>query len=191
MNFKPTRHRFDCKSSLLDMFLANIPLKCSNVRNMCNLISDHDGVSMFIHFKDFTPKVKSYIQRNYNRFMYSNIEKFLLSSKDLKEVFRKNDSNEIRNHLLDRLNKITVALVSKRKVQIKKKNPVSCQEAYYLKTQHDIAISSAINVAPPDRKNMFRGARNLANMYTKQCKKISKRTNVPAQLKETNVDSYK
>ena len=51
MNFKPTRHQVGCKSSLLDLFISNIPEMITNIKKFLNTMSEHEGGKRTIHTK--------------------------------------------------------------------------------------------------------------------------------------------
>ena len=59
LNHKPTRHQSGCNSSLLDLFLTNIPERATNIENFTNITSEHEGVSMILHTKTQIKKPKS------------------------------------------------------------------------------------------------------------------------------------
>merc|ERR1711954_627910 len=51
VNWKPTRHQQGCRSSLLDLFLTNIPERVTNVENFVNTLSEHEGVRCTLQTK--------------------------------------------------------------------------------------------------------------------------------------------
>ena len=51
LNFKATRHCIGQRSSLLDLYLTTSPDKCTNVHNIVNLSSEHEGVALTFKIK--------------------------------------------------------------------------------------------------------------------------------------------
>ena len=51
MNFKAMRHQRGQQSSLLDLWITNFPDKCSEIGNLTNLSSEHEGVKMTVRVK--------------------------------------------------------------------------------------------------------------------------------------------
>ena len=65
VNWKPTRHQHGSKSSLLDLYLTNIPERLNNLENVLNTISEHEGVECTVMLKSPCKNVKSMLIRNY------------------------------------------------------------------------------------------------------------------------------
>merc|ERR1711954_293953 len=65
LNKKPTRHMVGQKSSLLDLFLSNIPQRISNLENILNTTSKHEGVKCLIGLNSSIRQCRTFIQRDY------------------------------------------------------------------------------------------------------------------------------
>merc|ERR1711954_184541 len=71
LNHKPTRHQFGQRSSLLDLYLCNIPQRISNIENTINTLSEYDRVKCRLHMKTAIRQSKSFLKRDYRACNFS------------------------------------------------------------------------------------------------------------------------
>ena len=73
INTKCTRHRADKRSTLLDVYFKNSPLKCSNLENLVYLTSKHEAVKLDFWVKDIVHKRQFIVVRNHRNLNVKNI----------------------------------------------------------------------------------------------------------------------
>merc|ERR1711954_407544 len=73
INFKPTWHMPGKSPSLLDIYYADCPNQIDCVKNVSNLLSEHDGVYMQIHTSEKVKKCQFKTMRKYEKVMYDTI----------------------------------------------------------------------------------------------------------------------
>ena len=132
-------------------------------------IADHDGVVCQLNCKDVTEIPQFFISRNYSKVNAMNILPMIDEDKDLQDLFGDTDSEVIASKLNKGLNKITVSLIEKKKIQ-NKKDVKSFDDSELKATRHAIKRQSKIaNESGDADKNRL--LRNIKNVYTKLEKK--------------------
>ena len=98
----------------------------SNVDNVTNLLSKHDGVTLNLHTKETRIKPQFEERRNYQEVTYSNLMNELDENKNTKiqEMFQTTDTEEISEIYLEEMNKavkkyLKITKIQKRKYQEK------------------------------------------------------------------------
>ena len=119
LNHKPTRHQSGCNSSLLDLFLTNVPERATNIENFNNITSEHEGVSMILHTKSQIKKPKSRVIRRYENATFETMQPLIDENIKLQSLFSDHDPEIIANKLIDGLKDITDIVVSKQRIQVK------------------------------------------------------------------------
>ena len=172
MNHKPTRHRCNQRSTLLDLFYVNSPEKCTDIRNGANSTSEHDYVVMTVQNQSIIRKKQFYMTRDTRNLVYANLEHMINNSEDLQSLFSEDDPDEIAEKYINGWNAIIEELAPLKRVQIKRDHEDMVSEASdTLKKMHDNALNKAITNKDT---NEFRYAKNLQNILKRQLDKDKK-----------------
>merc|ERR1711954_258739 len=114
MNFKPTRHQNGCKSSLLDLFLMNIPDRMTNIENFVNTLSEHEGVKSISQTKSQVKIPKSRVIRNYSKCTFNIMKPMVDANDNLQSIFQEFDPEIIANKIVTGMREITDIVVEKK-----------------------------------------------------------------------------
>merc|ERR1711954_349526 len=117
LNWKPTRHQAGCNSSLLDIFISNIPERISGIENFYNTMSEHEGVMCTILTKTPIKETKSILLRDHTLVKYEIIQPMIDSSQLLQSLFSDQDPDLIAKKLVDGVKEITDVIVTKKRIQ--------------------------------------------------------------------------
>ena len=117
VNFKPTRHQVGCKSSLLDLYLTNIPDRLKNVSNFLNTLSEHEGVRVFVNVKSKVRQQKSFILCNYSNCTFNILQPMVDENIKLQTLFSDLNPVCIAEKLMTGLKEVTDLVIVKKRVQ--------------------------------------------------------------------------
>merc|ERR1711954_485092 len=120
LNWEPTRHQIGCNSSLLDLFLSDIPKRISGVKNFYNTISEHEGIMCTLLTKTPIMAAKSLLLRDYRLATFEVMQPMVDVSEKLQGLFSDSDPEVIAKKLVDGIKEITDKVVIKKRVQAKK-----------------------------------------------------------------------
>ena len=129
LNFKATRHQQGQRSSLLDLWFSNCPSKCTDIANITNLSSEHEGVKLTIKIKGAIVKSQFAIVRSYKELNAANIMMELGKLDNFEDALKSSDPNEIAEIVKTKLNKVVEKLAPSKRVQIKKKDQIKGKKA--------------------------------------------------------------
>ena len=73
MNFKDTLHMPGKRLCLLDLYYCTKPEMVSDINNVTNFLSEHDGVTLNLHTKIIRYRPQSEVIRNHNEVNNSNL----------------------------------------------------------------------------------------------------------------------
>ena len=171
INFKPTRHQMGNKSSLLDLFLTNIPQRISNIENVLNTTSEHQCVKCVILLKSSIRQSQSFLRRDYSRCSFANMQPLVDSSHKLQSLFSSQDPELISEKLVQGLKEITDHLVEKRRIQKRKRGAQYwCQK---LEDEREkVRELNKISIATKDVTDI-RSYKNAKNVHSRNS--VSKR----------------
>ena len=165
MNIKTTRHRIGERSTTLDLFLTNIPAKCSQWKNVENLTSEHDGVAMTVKIDNIVKKPQFMVVRNTKLLNASNILEELKKMNNFTDEEKSDDVDVVAEGILKKLNVIAKKLAPTKRVQIKKHaEKIHSQEARNL---FDEAKQIKVDAIKNKCKDDFRLAKNMLNRAIK------------------------
>merc|ERR1711954_5458 len=122
LNWLPTQHQAGCNSSLLDIFLSNIPERISGIKNFYNTMSEHEGVICTLMTKTPVKDVKSILLRDYKLATFDIIQPMIDNNSNLQSLFSDQDPEVIAKKLVDGVKEITDVVVVKKRVQARKNN---------------------------------------------------------------------
>merc|ERR1711954_338926 len=95
INSKCTRHRIGQRSSLLDIFLTNVTLKCSRWENLANQSSEHEAVKILFRLTSRIHRQQFLVTRDTRRLNYSNIIEILCKHDFFNAELAEKDVNKI------------------------------------------------------------------------------------------------
>ena len=121
INFKATRHRTGHRSSLLDLWLASSPDKCTNVKNIVNLSSEHEGVELKYRAEGIIIKAQFAVVKSTKNLNATNIIEELEKLNMFRDELEMTDPDEIAESLKTKLNTVSKKLVPSWKIQVSKK----------------------------------------------------------------------
>lgn len=80
---------------MLDVFLVDKPERASNIKNVVNILSEHEGVFMLYEVK-VQLRCNQFIKtQKYRNFTWENVEKDVLENDDLQTSFQDPDPDKI------------------------------------------------------------------------------------------------
>merc|ERR1711954_78964 len=99
INSKPTRHRYNQKSTLIDLIIVDNPLKCNNWVNVVNLTSEHEGVIFDYNTTDALIKDQFRVVRDTRRLNAVTILEKLEEINYFNEELKVEDVNEMTERI--------------------------------------------------------------------------------------------
>merc|ERR1711954_538475 len=117
LNHKPTRHQVGNRSSLLDLYLSNVPQRVSNMENIMNTTSEHEGVRCILLLKSSIRQGKSFLKRDFRNCTYNLMQPLVDSNFKLQSLFSDRNPEIIADKLGEGLKEITDLLVVKQQIQ--------------------------------------------------------------------------
>ena len=118
INHKPTRHQLGSRSSLLDLFLTNVPDRIVDIDNVLNTLSEHQGVICTILTKTPCKLSKSILIRNYANATFRNMQGLIDQSENLQSLFNDRDPDIIGDKLIAGFDEITNLVITKKRIQV-------------------------------------------------------------------------
>merc|ERR1711954_212147 len=103
INSKCTRHRLGQRSSLLDIFVTNVTLKCSQWENLANLSSEHQAVKVLFRITERIHKQQFMVIRNTKELNAKNITDFLSRVNNFEDELEMEDVNQITDSILEKM----------------------------------------------------------------------------------------
>merc|ERR1711954_462734 len=88
------RYQAGCNSSLLDIFLSNIPERISGIDNFYNTMSEHDGVMCTVLTKTPIKEAKSILLRDYKLARFDIIQPMIDNNENLQSLFSDQDPED-------------------------------------------------------------------------------------------------
>ena len=129
MNFKATRHQAGQRSSLLDLWLSNCPSKCSEISNVTNLSSEHEGVKLTLNIKGAVIKRQFAVVRSYKELNAKNILAELERLGNFDQELEYDNPDDIADGVKMKLNKVIEKLAPGKRIQIKKRDEIGSKKA--------------------------------------------------------------
>ena len=175
LNFDSTWHRPGKKSSLLDLFYTDRPERVSNVQNVTNICSEHDGVSMTYDMKVCIRSPQFQVIRKYQNFVWTNVETDIQTDADLQSLFSETSPDVIAAKLLRGLNRVIRKHVFIKRIQIKKSSCPYWNEQLsesLAKVKQANKVSNVTGSVEHERE-----AKHLRNTHTRLMKKAAKEYN--------------
>merc|ERR1711954_482927 len=169
LNWKPTHHQAGCNSSLLDIFISNIPERISGIENFYNTMSEHEGVMCTILTKTPIKEAKSILLRDYKLARFVIIQPMIDSSENLQSLFGDQDPEVIAKKLVDGVKEITDVVVTKKRVQARRR-----RYKYWSKElKNEREEVAALHKLSVETKNTddIRKHKHAKNRHTKNIKK--------------------
>merc|ERR1711954_467709 len=111
-----------CNSSLLNIFMSNIPERITGIKNFYNTMSEHEGVMCNILTKTPAKEVKSILLRDYTLATYNNIQPLIDSNEKLQGLFSDSNPETIAQKLVDGVKEITDVVVRKKEYKKEKES---------------------------------------------------------------------
>ena len=119
INSKPNHHRHGQRSTLIDLFIASKPLKCSSWKNISNLTSEHEGVICDYNINDALIKGQFRLVRDSRRLNLHNITMRLRDLDFFNPEMNITDINDMTLAVKDKLNQVINILAPTKRIQLK------------------------------------------------------------------------
>ena len=129
LNFKATRHQTGQRSTLLDLWLSNCPEKCTEMKNIVNISSQHEGVKLILKIKGAIVKKQFAVVRSFKRLNASNILYELEKIGNFDDEMESNDPEIIADGVKAKLNQVIEKLAPRKRIQLKKENDIESKDA--------------------------------------------------------------
>merc|ERR1711954_298679 len=165
INHRPTRHQIGSKSSLLDLFLSNIPQRITTTENVLNTLSEHKGVKICLHTKTEIKQPKSSIFRDYKNATFNIMQLIIDKSDELQSLFADLDPDVISKKLVSGMKDVTDLVVTKRRIQTRKrKDEFWTKELQQERNKLKELNAKQIGMRDPEDIRMYK---NFKNRHTK------------------------
>merc|ERR1711954_519737 len=172
INHKPTCHQLGSRSSLLDLFLTNVPDRVVDVDNVLNTMSEHQEVICTLLTKTPCKLSKSILIRNYANATFRNMQGLIDQNDNLQSLFNDHDPDVIGEKMIAGFNQITDTVVTRKRVQVCNRGVKFWSKS--LETERKIVAglnTQAIRTRNPDD---FRFYKNKKNTHSRNIAKFQK-----------------
>ena len=146
LNWLPTRFRANQKPSTLDLYITNIPKKTKDIRNVSNITSEHQGVTVNIEVNDIQIREQFFTVRDYKSLTNNNLEPMVNEHPNLQDCFNFMNPNLITPMINDGLSEIINKIAPEKRIQKNNKEIYWSRETIEMKHEADNLLTHAINI---------------------------------------------